>query len=60
MGIKEGDIFRRVTDKVEFTVEKVFREWFVLRSENGKIEIVTGGDTLNDESLYQKDEDVES
>ena len=42
MEIKEGDVIRRVTDGVEFTVKKVFREWFVLKSENGKIEIVTG------------------
>ena len=35
-------MIRRVTDGVEFTVKKVFREWFVLKSENGKIEIVTG------------------
>ena len=59
MEIKEGDIIRRVTDGVEFTVKEVFREWFVLKSENGKMEIVTGDDTLNNKSLYQKEEDVE-
>ena len=59
MEIKEGDITRRVTDGVGFTVKKVFREWFVLKSENGKMEIVEGDDTLNNKSLYQKDEDVE-
>ncbi len=59
MGIKEGDIIRRVTDGVEFTVKKVFREWFVLKSENGKMEIVTGDDTLTNKSLYQIEEDVE-
>ena len=59
MEIKEGDIIRRVTDGVEFTVKKVFREWFVLKSENGKMEIVTGDGTLNNESLYQKKEVVE-
>ncbi len=58
MEIKEGDVIRRVTDGVEFTVKKVFREWFVLKSENGKMEIVTGDDSLNNESLYQKEEDV--
>ena len=59
MGTREGDIIRRITDGVEFTVKKVFREWFVLKSENGTIEIVTGDDTLNNKSLYQKEEDVE-
>jgi len=59
MEIKEGDIIRRVMDGVEFTVKKVFRKWCVLKSENGKMEIVTGDDTLNNKSLYQKEEDVE-
>jgi hypothetical protein len=59
MEVKEGDIIRRVTDGVEFTVKKVFREWFVLKSENGKMEIVTGDDALNNKSLYQKEEDAE-
>jgi hypothetical protein len=59
MEIKEGDIIRRITDGIEFTVKKVFREWFVLKSENGKMEIVTGDDTLNNKSLYQKEGDVE-
>lgn len=59
MEINEGDVIRRVTDGAEFTVKKVFREWFVLKSENGKMEIVTGDDTLNNKSLYQKEEDAE-
>ncbi len=59
MKIKGGDIIRRVLDGVKFTVKKVKAEWVVLKSENGKKEVITGKNTLKDKSLYQKKEDVE-
>ena len=58
MKIKEGDIIRRVLDGVKFTVKKVKAEWVVLKSENGKKEIITGKNTSKDKSLYQQKEDT--
>jgi len=59
MKITEGNIVRRVSDGVEFTVKKVCEEWIVLKSQNGSSMIMTDVRSLSNQSLYQKKEGIE-
>ncbi len=59
MKVEKGDIFKSVSDGVEFTVKKVDRGWVILKSHDGTKQIMTGESTFNNQTFYEKKEDTE-
>lgn len=55
---KEGEIFKNIVDGTEYIVTKVANNTVILKSQDGKSQILTGVDTLGSESIYQKKEDT--
>lgn len=57
MGPKEGEIFKSNLDGAEYVVKKIVNDMVVLKSEDGKKQILTGVSTLGMKSIYEKKED---
>ena len=56
MKIKEGDIFKRSLDGVDFEVKKIVNKKIVLESQDRSRQILTEVDTLKLGSFYLKKE----
>ncbi len=56
MELKEGDVIRRVSDGVEFTINKLTDQWALIESPNGS-KTLTGISNINTELFFQKKED---
>ncbi len=57
MEIKEGDVIRRVSDGVEFTINKLSDEWALIGSPNGS-KTLTGISNINTKLFFEKQEDT--
>ena len=60
MTITEGEVFRNTTDGADFIVRKVVNDMVVLRSRDGKRQIITEMRTLTSTPFYQKKGEEES
>jgi hypothetical protein len=56
MNIKEGDIFKKSPDGVDFAVKKIVNDMAVLESHDRKRQILTEVNTLKIGSFYLKKE----
>jgi len=56
MDIKNGDMFKKSLDGVDFVVKKVVNDMAVLESQDGKRQILTEVNTLKLKSFYLKKE----
>jgi len=56
MNIKEGDIFKKSSDEMDFVVKKIVNDLAVLESQDRKRQILTEVDTLRSGSFYLKKE----
>ncbi len=56
MDIKNGDMFKKSSDGVDFVVKKIVNEMAVLESQDGRRQILTGVSTLKLKSFYLKKE----
>jgi hypothetical protein len=56
MNIKEGDMFKKSSDGVDFTVKKIVNDMVVLESQDRKRQILTGVNFLKLRSFYLKKE----
>jgi len=56
MDIKDGDMFKKSIDGVDFVVKKVVNDMAVLESQDGKRQILTEVNTLKLKSFYLKKE----
>jgi len=56
MDIKNGDMFKKSIDGVDFVVKKVVNDMAVLESQDGKRQILTEVNTLKLKSFYLKKE----
>ena len=56
MNIKEGDIFKKSSDGVHFTVRKIVNDMAVLESQDRRRQILTELNTLKLKSFYLKKE----
>ena len=54
MDIKNGDMFKKSLDGVDFVVKKVVNDMAVLESQDGKKQILTEVNTLKLKSFYLK------
>ncbi len=54
METKKGDIFKSTLDGANYRVKKVVNSMAVLESQDGKKQILTGVNTLNLRTFYQK------
>ncbi len=54
MNITEGEVFRKIDDGIDFIVKKIVKDMVVLRSQDGKRQILTGVSTLTSTPFYQK------
>ncbi len=54
METKVGDIYKSVLDGSDYIVKRIVNPMVVLKSQDGKKEIVTGVSSLNIKSFYQK------
>ena len=52
MDIKNGDMFKKSLDGVDFVVKKVVNDMAVLESQDGKRQILTEVNTLKLKSFY--------
>ncbi len=60
METKEGDIFKSISDGVEFIVKKVMNSTVILESQDGKRHILTDFSSLKSKSFYLKKEGIEA
>jgi len=60
MNITEGEVFRHMTDGVDFIVKKIVNDRVVLQSQDGKRQILTGVRTLASTPFYRKKGEEES
>ena len=56
MNIKEGDMFRKSSDGVDFALKKIVNDMAVLESQDRRRQILTEVDTLKLKSFYLKKE----
>jgi len=56
MNIKEGDIFKKPSDGVDFAVKKIVNDMAVLESQDRRRHILTEVNTLKIGSFYLKKE----
>ena len=56
MNIKEGDIFKKSSDGVDFAVKKIVNDMAVLESQDRRRQILTEVNTLKIGSFYLKKE----
>jgi hypothetical protein len=56
MKIKEGDIFKKSSDGVDFAVKKIVNDMAVLESQDTKTQILTEVNILKLKSFYMKKE----
>ena len=56
MKIKEGDIFKKSSDGVDFAVKKIVKDMAVLESQDRRRQILTEVNTLKLGSFYLKKE----
>jgi len=54
MNIKEGDIFKKSSDGVDFSVKKIVNDMAVLESQGRRRQILTEVSTLKLKSFYLK------
>ncbi len=56
MNIKEGDMFKKSSDGMVFSVKRLVNDMAVLESQDKRRQILTGVDTLRLKSFYLKKE----
>ena len=56
MNIKEGDIFKKSSDGVDFSVKRIVNDMAVLESQDRRRQILTEVSTLKLKSFYLKKE----
>jgi hypothetical protein len=56
MDIKNGDMFKKSSDGVNFLVKMIVNEMAILESQDGRRQILTGVSTLKLKSFYLKRE----
>ena len=56
MNIKEGDMFKKSSDGVDFAVTKIVNDMAVLESQDRRTQILTEVSTLKLKSFYLKKE----
>ncbi len=56
MNIKEGDMFKKSSDGLDFAVKKIVNHMAVLESQDGRRQILTEVNTLKLKSFYLKKE----
>ena len=56
MNIKEGDMFKKSSDGVDFAVKKIVNDMAVLESQDRRRQILTEVSTLKSGSFYLKKE----
>ncbi len=56
MSIKEGDMFKKFSDGVDFVVKKIVNDMAVLESQDRRRQILTEVNSLKSKSFYVKKE----
>ena len=56
MNIKEGDMFKKSSDGVDFSVKRIVNDMAVLESQDRRRQILTEVSTLKLKSFYLKNE----